>query len=290
MVRRLRLLIRTLKGPAPIIVGSLVLVLAYQNFSPHEPQSSLVDRTETVFPDLNRHTERQVVTGGNSNSERHRAMNESYRQLQKSNLLSLHIVPEDQKLNRFDIREYAPNRPDHVAFNEGPFRAPEIRPTENSHHRISDAGAVWLEREVKPFLKPLEDEWLEKVNGQLRGLFGSFKPVEGEDWPAPGQEGETSPLDPTTAPKLLPGMPDSPDIEDSKDDFLSLKTVTPEEVKLTKANEVTVAFKHGTLVSCEINSGQRKVRLSRPVSRSSSFDVSHESAENRNSIGFSLSW
>lgn len=302
MVMVRRFLPRKLKGPAPIIVGSLMLILSYQNFSPHDAQMKPIIQTEKLLPEFSPRHERKLSNEVNEGSENQAENTQSYRDLQNSNLISLNAIPKDRKSNHFDIRDYAPNRPDHVAFNEDPFRAPEMRPTENAQPRMIDAGSAWLDREVRPLVKPLEEEWLNKVNGQLRGLFGSFKPVDGEDWPEPGQDGSSSPRGPASVPGAFPGMPDIPGMPDfqgvpgsesgdnSEDDYLSLKTITPEEVKLTKANEVTFSFKHGTSISCEISSGQSKLRLLRPVSRSSSFDISHESAENRNSVGFRLSW
>lgn len=221
---------------------------------------------------------------------------ETFKELQKSNLISLQALTDVSQSEQYDIREFAPSRPLHVAFNEDPFRAPEIHSS-----RLSDVGTVWLEREIRPLVQPLEEEWLGHVNGRLRGIFGSFKPVDGEDWPEPGDEDGSKSRGPASEPGAFPGMPAIPGIpdfpgaptggeENSGDDYLSLKTITPEGVKLTKANEVTIGFKHGTLVSCEVSSGQSKFKLSKPVSRSSSFDISHESADNRNSVGFRLSW
>ncbi|MDZ4084420.1 MAG: hypothetical protein U1E10_15860 [Bdellovibrionales bacterium] len=296
MIRRLYFgLRRKLKGPAPILAGSLVLILAYQNFSHHTPPKS-----HDLIPAFqNRHEQKVPAHAINVEPpipSNQIAPGETYKALQNSNLLSLHAVPESSKSNHFDIREYAPSRPVHVAFNEDPFRAPEIH-----SNRMNDVGSVWLEREMRPLVKPLEDQWLNQVNGQLRGLFGAFKPVDDEDWPEPGQEDDSGTRGPASDPGAFPGMPQIPGMpsfqgapegesDQSTDDYLSLKTLAPEDVKLTKANEVTIGFKHGTMVSCEIGSGQSKVRLSRPVSRSSSFDISHESAENRNSVGFRLSW
>lgn len=304
MIRRLFLRFqRKLKGPAPILAGSLILILAYQNFS-HHTAPTAHDLIPAFQKRHEQNTPAQLEAVDRSTSSDHvsgqvtgKAFgSETYKDLQNSNLLSLHAIPEDRKSNQFDIRDYAPNRPAHVAFNEDPFRAPEVH-----SNRMSDVGAVWLEREMRPLVKPLEDQWLNQVNGRLRGLFGSFKPVDSEDWPEPGQEDEAGSRGPASEPGAFPGMPHIPgmpniqgapegDSDQSTDDYLSLKTLQPEDVKLTKANEVTIGFKHGTMVSCEIGSGQSKVRLSRPVSRSSSFDISHESAENRNSVGFRLSW
>jgi hypothetical protein len=288
---------RKLNGPMPYLLGSFFLILAYQNFSyhnpaHHNPKLNPAKRPETLIPRF----QPQGPTDDRIADEMGSARAETLKELQNSNLISLHALANEGQSDHFDIREFAPSRPVHVAFNEDPFRAPEVH-----SNRISDVGTVWLEREIRPLVKQLEDEWLGQVNGRLRGIFGSFKPVDGEDWPEPGEENGSKSRGPASEPGAFPGMPSIPGMPDfpgaptsgedgSGDDYLSLKTITPEEVKLTKANEVTIGFKHGTLVSCEVGSGQSKFKLSRPVSRSSSFDISHESADNRNSIGFRLSW
>jgi hypothetical protein len=297
MVRLLKTIKRKLKGPMPFLLGSFVLILAYQNFSHHTPprhsrQLNPTKRAEELFPRF----QPQGPTVDRTADEMRATKAETFKELQNSNLISLHALADVSPSDQFDIREFAPSRPVHVAFNEDPFRAPEVH-----SNRINDVGTVWLEREIRPLVKPLEDEWLGQVNRRLRGIFGSFKPVDSEDWPEPGEEDGSKSRGPASEPGAFPGMPSIPGMPDfpgaptsgedgSGDAYLSLKVITPEEVKLTKANEVTIGFKHGTLVSCEVGSGQSKFKLSRPVSRSSSFDISHDSADNRNSVGFRLSW
>lgn len=281
----------------PFLVISLVLILAYQNFSHHSPahhnpKPNPANHAEALIPRF----QSKDPTDDRTAEETRAAKAETFKELQNSNLVSLHILADENQSDQFDIREFAPSRPVHIAFNEDPFRAPEVH-----SNRLNDVGTVWLEREIRPLIKPLEDEWLGQVNGRLRGIFGSFKPVDGEDWPEPGEEDGSKPRGPASDPGAFPGMPSIPGMPDfpgapsggddnSGDDYLSLKTITPKEIKLTKANEVTIGFKHGTLVSCEIGSGQSKLKLTRPVSRTSSLDISHDSADNRNSVGFRLSW
>lgn len=301
MLRLTRSFIKpTLNGPGPIVVGCLVLILAYQNFSTYEPATNPINRNKILLQRLSP----QPASETHSNDKRttesgllegHSGDTDSYKNLQSSDLLSLHALPRSDRLDHFDIREYAPNRPRNIPANEEILRAPEVH-----SHRLSDVGTVLLEREVRPLMKPLEDEWLIQVNSRLRTLFGAFKPVDGEDWPETSDDDGTSKQrGPASEPGAFPGMPmipgipdfpEAPTSEDATDDYFSLKTITPEEVKLTKANEVTFGFKRGTLLSCELGSGHSKFRLSRPVSRTSSLDLSYESAENRNSVGFRLSW
>lgn len=282
------------KGPAPFLVIALFLILAYQNFSLVKKTNGNQVSSENLNPRFHQPHIQESFEQSEFSKDQAVPLEETHHlPLQSLGLLSQRAKQE----GNFDIREFAPLRPNHVAFNEDPFRAPNVH-TPN----MNDVGSVWLEREMRPLVKPIEDEWLRQVNGRLRHFVGTFKPVDGEDWPESGGDEDSPSRGPASDPSSFPGMPNIPGLPDyqgtpdsgeaqpSGQDYFSWNAIAPEDVKLTKANEVTIAFRHGTNVSCEINSSQNKFRLSRPISRSSSLDFSHESAENRNSVGFRLSW
>ncbi len=299
MLRLPQIVTKKLRGPAPVLLFSLVLMVAFQNFSPLNqptPNSAVVSH-ERVAPESQPLTPK-FAHDFTSTSNQIIAIRSktSFGETDSPKLVSLNEVQNASApgSRAFDIRVHAPGRP--AQFDRpDPFRAPEVH-----SYQVGDVGTVWLEREVRPIVKPLEDEWLREVNGRLRGLVGTFKPVESEEWPEPGDE-EGQKRGPASEPGGFPGMPSFPGMPDlngspsgesdqTSEDHFSLNSFAPEDVKLTKANELTIGFKHGTNVSCEVGSGQSKFRLSRPFSRSSSIDISHESAENRNSVGFRLSW
>lgn len=191
-----------------------------------------------------------------------------------------------------DIRDLAPTRPDGYFDRAHVLTAPSHATSPES------AASQWLERESRPLLAPIEKEWMLTVNRRLDRFF-KFEPVKSEDWPessddtGPGRGDDGSRGPASDAPPGMPKMPTrpdgSPDVDAFTDQF-SFHDLVPHQVRLTKANEVTLGFGHGTDLSCELQNGQSTIVLSRAVSANTSLNLSHNSGENKNSMHFSLSW
>lgn len=256
--------------PFALLAAAGVLILAFQNFSyvPLEPLKP-----------------RRV--------EQHLA------KIQTQSHYALNI--EDTHSRGFDIRDLAPSFRDTSSAPLNQNLISSHASTNESHTKTADmksVGQQLFEREFRPSLRPLEKEWVGRVNRYLAG----FVPVDGEDWPetGSGEEGadgsDRAPAGQPAFPGLpagFPGLPGSSSEDDATDDSgggFSWKTYRPQNIRLTKANEISVAFAHQTSLSCEIGSGGSKFRVSRPLSATSSIDFHHETEHSRNSLGFNLSW
>lgn len=269
--------------PFAILVATGVLIVAFQNFS-HVPREQKSPLPESIPPS-------QVGQIPQSTFHPQR-LRHHIEQIHSQSRSSADDV-------EYDIREFAPKF--HGSFaNPSPFATGQI----SSHAALperSDLKAVGqqlLEQELRPTLRPLETEWVGRVNRYLAG----FVPVDGEDWPDAGgseQNGDDSDRAPAGQPSLpglppgFPGLPGSSggEGEDQGDSgAFSWKTYRPRDIRLTKANEISLGFAHQTRLSCEVGSAGSKIRVSRPLSSTSSIDFNHETQDSRNSVGFKLSW
>lgn len=200
-------------------------------------------------------------------------------------------VPEKSPEGQIDIRDLAPLRPDGFMNQRHVLQAPD------QGDSMTSVGTKWLERETRPLIAPLEKEWMLAVNSRLNRFF-RFEPVKSEDWPEPGQD--ETPGGGDRAPASEDGLPNFPKMRtlpdgsldpDSFKDFMPQPgAYIPRNIRLTKANELTLEFTEGTDLACEFGSETSKFKLTRPLSANSSLNLSHETGENKNSMHFSLSW
>lgn len=277
-----------------------ILILAFQNFSPIPKDSAQHHSGELDLQVSTSLVSTPPVAAIDENLQEKQPPSQLGRVHNQSTTSNFGSGSEGRG---FDIRELAPQ------FEGGHFLGANSNPISNSNSPVSgnadlsQVGQRLFESEVRPTLRPIEDAWVGRINDYLDRQFSSkragFVPIDGEDWPeSGGDEQQGQDRGPASAPSLpglpagfpgLPGLPEEGGQEDESDAF-SWRTYRPRDVRMTKANEISVAFAHETRLSYEIGSHGGKLRVSRPISPNSSIDLNHESQDNKNSLGFKLSW
>lgn len=288
-------------APFAILGLAGLLILAFQNFS-HVPmnqnRATAPDATASEF------RSREETSPIESTSIQPQRLSHHLGKIRDQS----RIIGETRDQQGIDIRDLAPQHrgqpissyPAFPPISSHAFAYADARYDTAPGADMKNAGQKIFEQELRPNLRPLEQEWVGRVNRYLAG----FVPIESEDWPTSGSSqdesgsdgGDRAPAGSPAFPGLpagFPGLPGSPGDTDDQDDSsgaFSWKTYRIQKIQLTKANEISLAFAHQTKLSCEVGSGGTRFRVTRPLSSTSSIDFHHETKDSRNSLGLNISW
>lgn len=263
------------------------MIVSFQNFSyPQRHRQAVAPEFAPFLPHLP-----HVDPTDDSKAAQHEQRPNTRRSLQE-----LSLQPRSLASDVTDIRLAAPERPAGFGDTVGISPARRLSAPDGADSAGS-AGAKWVEREMRPLLAPYEQQWVAGVNKRLNRIF-RFEEVNGDDWPQDGEsrprsgggEGDEGDRDPAS-PRMprIPGMPQLPAGDDGND-FLSWRTFKPSDLRMTKANELTLGFSTGARMSYEVDSRQSIIKLTKPMSPTTTVDVSHESAGQKNALHLNITW
>lgn len=270
------------------------IIISFQNFSFHS--SSRNPAAPPIDPSLRRLLPTNAPLGSASDGQVSEPGESELR------LLPTHLPHQSNSSEtdqaEFDIRDSAPHRPDR--FEQ--FAPDQQRPQWEAPAQVSSAagaGTSWAEREMRPLLAPYEQKWVASVNRRLDRMF-RFTPVKGEAWPDSGDEeaqrhqpgpagAEDDEGDGQRYP-ASPGIPGLPATPPGSADLFSWRSFQPRDLRMTKANELTLGFSAGSNLSYQVDARQSVIRYTRPVTSTTSVNLSHETAEKRNSLNLNIAW
>lgn len=264
-----------------------IMILCFQNFSRHSesskqsrpnPAEHRFDELKSFRPHFQFRFEKPLADSVEGLSDE--SANGSTNSVAGPDAVRVAVATSGFNLNKSavyhrDFRAVAPLRPDEfqtiamgTAFR---LRAPDV---DSSRGDPSNIGSAWAERELRPYVSEYETRFVSGVNRHLDEIF---QPDENEP--------ETESTGVTKMPRLQAGPTERLNLLSR-----TVASFRPKQFRLTKANEVTLSLQNQTALSCTVDGQNSHFSLARPVGSNSSFGISHDTSEKKNSVNFTISW